>query len=207
MGFVTRDCQVSVTKKLFFAIAQGVANRLLHLRIVHAALACSFAGNQLEDANTVAELNRLADLTRLEREHRLLEHRVGLRGVQRGFWNKAEVATGGRGIGVFGIVHSQLREVRATIELVHQHFGFALGFGFIGGVVILAIADLRFVRFAGFLAWIVWAVVHIYFLIGFTNRFLVMVRWGFAFLTKRRQALIFPGQLEKHDDGGASTLR
>ncbi|MBV9278235.1 MAG: FAD-dependent oxidoreductase, partial [Candidatus Eremiobacteraeota bacterium] len=56
-----------------------------------------------------------------------------------------------------------------------------------------AVADLRFVRFAGFFAWIVWAAVHIYFLIGFTNRFLVMVRWGFAFLTKRRQALIFPG--------------
>ena len=68
-----------------------------------------------------------------------------------------------------------------------------------------ALADLRFVRFAGFLAWVVWAAVHIYFLIGFTNRFLVMVRWGFAFLTKRRQALIFPGQLEKRDDGGAST--
>jgi len=54
-----------------------------------------------------------------------------------------------------------------------------------------AIADLRFWRFAGFFAWIVWAVVHIYFLIGFTNRFLVIVRWGFAFITKRRQALIF----------------
>jgi len=54
-----------------------------------------------------------------------------------------------------------------------------------------AVADLRFVRFAGFLAWIVWAAVHIYFLIGFTNRFLVVLRWGFAFITKRRQALIF----------------
>ena len=68
-----------------------------------------------------------------------------------------------------------------------------------------AVADLRFVRFAGFLAWVVWAAVHIYFLIGFTNRFLVMVRWGFAFLTKRRNALIFPGQLEERDGGCAST--
>ncbi len=57
-----------------------------------------------------------------------------------------------------------------------------------------AVADLRFVRFAGFLAWLVWAVVHIYFLIGFTNRFLVMVRWGFAFITKRRQALVFASE-------------
>ncbi|MGA8285617.1 MAG: NAD(P)/FAD-dependent oxidoreductase, partial [Candidatus Sulfotelmatobacter sp.] len=41
-----------------------------------------------------------------------------------------------------------------------------------------ALADLRFVRFAGFLAWILWAVVHIYFLIGFANRFFVILEWG-----------------------------
>src|SRR5262249_45935979 len=38
-----------------------------------------------------------------------------------------------------------------------------------------ALADLRILRFAGFPAWIVWAVVHIYFLIGFANRFFVIV--------------------------------
>ena len=32
-----------------------------------------------------------------------------------------------------------------------------------------AVADLRFLRFAGFPAWIMWALVHIYFLIGFAN--------------------------------------
>jgi NADH dehydrogenase len=57
-----------------------------------------------------------------------------------------------------------------------------------------ALADLRFVRFAGFLAWIVWAAVHIYFLIGFANRFFVILQWGIAFLTKRRQVRVFPGQ-------------
>jgi NADH:quinone reductase (non-electrogenic) len=57
-----------------------------------------------------------------------------------------------------------------------------------------AIADLRFVRFSGFLAWIVWAAVHIYFLIGFANRFFVLLQWGIAFLTKRRQVRVFPGQ-------------
>lgn len=57
-----------------------------------------------------------------------------------------------------------------------------------------ALADLRFVRFAGFLAWIIWAAVHIYFLIGFANRFFVIVQWGIAFLTRRRQVRVFPGQ-------------
>lgn len=50
-----------------------------------------------------------------------------------------------------------------------------------------ALADLRFWRSAGFLAWLVWAVVHMYFLIGYANRFFVMAQWAFAFLTKRRR--------------------
>jgi len=57
-----------------------------------------------------------------------------------------------------------------------------------------ALADLRFVRFAGFWAWMVWAAVHIYFLIGFANRFFVILRWGIAFLTKQREVRVFPGQ-------------
>jgi NADH dehydrogenase len=57
-----------------------------------------------------------------------------------------------------------------------------------------ALADLRFVRFGGLLAWFVWAAVHIYFLIGFANRFFVLLQWGIAFLTKRRQVRVFPGQ-------------
>lgn len=57
-----------------------------------------------------------------------------------------------------------------------------------------AVADLRFLRFEGFLAWIVWAAVHIYFLIGFANRFFVILQWAIAFLTKRRQVRVFPGQ-------------
>ena len=57
-----------------------------------------------------------------------------------------------------------------------------------------ALADLRFLRFAGFPAWVVWAAVHVYFLIGFANRLFVILEWGVAFLTKRRQVRVFPGQ-------------
>ncbi|HLV95912.1 MAG TPA: NAD(P)/FAD-dependent oxidoreductase [Candidatus Acidoferrales bacterium] len=67
-----------------------------------------------------------------------------------------------------------------------------------------ALADLRFLRFAGFPAWVVWAVVHIYFLIGYANRFFVILEWGIEFLTKRRQVRIFPGQ-EKAVKARAST--
>ena len=55
-----------------------------------------------------------------------------------------------------------------------------------------AVADLRFLRFSGFLGWLLWAGVHIYFLIGFANRFFVLVQWGLAFLTKRRRVRVLP---------------
>jgi NADH:ubiquinone reductase (H+-translocating) len=55
-----------------------------------------------------------------------------------------------------------------------------------------AVADLRFVKFAGFSAWILWATVHVYFLIGFANRLFVLLQWGFDFLTERRQVRVLP---------------
>jgi NADH dehydrogenase len=57
-----------------------------------------------------------------------------------------------------------------------------------------AVADLRFARFAGFPAWLLWAGVHIYFLIGFANRLFVLLQWGFAFLTKRHQVRVFSAE-------------
>jgi NADH dehydrogenase len=53
-----------------------------------------------------------------------------------------------------------------------------------------AVADLRFVRFWGFPAWLIWAGVHIYFLIGFANRVFVLLQWAFAFITKRRRGRV-----------------
>ena len=57
-----------------------------------------------------------------------------------------------------------------------------------------AVADLRLARFAGFLAWLLWAGVHIYFLIGFANRLFVLLQWGLAFLTKRRRGRALPAE-------------
>src|SRR6185312_16069785 len=57
-----------------------------------------------------------------------------------------------------------------------------------------AVADLRFIRFAGFAGWLLWAGVHIYFLIGFANRLFVLLEWGFAFVTKRRRVRVLSEQ-------------
>jgi NADH dehydrogenase len=60
-----------------------------------------------------------------------------------------------------------------------------------------AVADLGFVRFSGFSAWLVWVGVHLYFLIGFANRIFVMLQWAITFLTKRRQVRILPDSQEQ----------
>ena len=57
-----------------------------------------------------------------------------------------------------------------------------------------AVADLHIARFAGFFGWLLWSGVHIYFLIGFANRFFVMTKWMLSFLLKRREVRIFPRQ-------------
>jgi len=49
-----------------------------------------------------------------------------------------------------------------------------------------AVADEPPFHFWGVLAWLLWLGVHIYCLIGFTNRLLVMIQWGLSFPTKRR---------------------
>ena len=49
-----------------------------------------------------------------------------------------------------------------------------------------AVADLHWLRISGPLAWLVWLVVHLWYLIGFQNRLFVMIRWAFSFVTHGR---------------------
>ncbi len=49
------------------------------------------------------------------------------------------------------------------------------------------------VPLSGFLAWISWLFVHVYFLIGFYNRIIVIFRWGWAYLAENRGARIITG--------------
>ena len=53
-----------------------------------------------------------------------------------------------------------------------------------------AVADLRVVRLSGWPAWVAWLGVHLWYLIGFQNRVLVVTRWAFSFLTHGRGARI-----------------
>jgi NADH:ubiquinone reductase (H+-translocating) len=51
-----------------------------------------------------------------------------------------------------------------------------------------AVADIKGVRLSGFLAWATWLLVHLFYLIGFQNRLLVLIRWLFSFATHGRGA-------------------
>jgi NADH dehydrogenase len=57
-----------------------------------------------------------------------------------------------------------------------------------------AIADLGAIRFSGFPAWIAWIFVHIFFLIGFRNRFVVLFNWAWAYITTQRSARLITGE-------------
>jgi NADH dehydrogenase len=49
-----------------------------------------------------------------------------------------------------------------------------------------AVADIKGLRVSGFPAWLLWLLIHIWYLIGFQNRILVLIRWSFSFFTRGR---------------------
>jgi NADH dehydrogenase len=51
-----------------------------------------------------------------------------------------------------------------------------------------AVADIKGLELSGFVAWLIWLFVHLWYLIGFQNRLLVIIRWTFSFLTHGRGA-------------------
>ncbi len=58
------------------------------------------------------------------------------------------------------------------------------------------VADIRGFRFSGTPAWLTWAFIHLFFLIGFRNRVLVFFQWAWAFVTFGRGARVITEPLE-----------
>jgi NADH dehydrogenase len=57
-----------------------------------------------------------------------------------------------------------------------------------------AILEIGSLHLTGFLAWIVWLAVHIYYLTGFRNRLLVVLQWAWSYLTFGRGARLIVGK-------------
>ena len=56
-----------------------------------------------------------------------------------------------------------------------------------------AVAEIWKLKFSGFIAWFIWAFVHIAFLIGFRNRMLVMLQWAWSYFNYERGARLITG--------------
>jgi NADH dehydrogenase len=62
-----------------------------------------------------------------------------------------------------------------------------------------AVADIRALKLSGFIAWLIWIFIHIFWLIGFRNRIAVMSEWAWSYVTmQRRVRLITGGQTWPH---------
>jgi len=72
-----------------------------------------------------------------------------------------------------------------------------------------AVVDLGFVKFAGFPAWLAWIFIHIYFLIEFDNKLLVLLQWGWNYFTRKRGARLITNQKtsQSMDIGDSSNPR
>jgi NADH dehydrogenase len=81
---------------------------------------------------------------------------------------------------------ARLIEKRATEKFVYRDYGQLATIGRAAAVVMIGKLKL-----SGFPAWLLWLVAHIYFLINFRNRVMVMIDWASSYWTYNRYARIF----------------
>ena len=104
-------------------------------------------------------------------------------------------------MGVAPVAMQQGRYVARTI-LARRRGGRVRPFRYIdkGNVATIgrarAVADLHGIHLSGFPAWVFWLGLHLYYLIGFENRILVLTRWLFSFVTRGRGARLILGEAE-----------
>ena len=56
-----------------------------------------------------------------------------------------------------------------------------------------AVAQFRKLHVSGYFAWLAWLFVHIFFLIGFRNRLIVLIQWAWSYVTYERGARLITG--------------
>ncbi|MBI4404326.1 MAG: NAD(P)/FAD-dependent oxidoreductase [Deltaproteobacteria bacterium] len=64
-----------------------------------------------------------------------------------------------------------------------------------------AITVYKRLKVSGFVAWLVWLAVHIYYLIGFRNRLIVIFEWAWAYFTYQRGARLITQTMNKGKNG------
>lgn len=57
-----------------------------------------------------------------------------------------------------------------------------------------AVADLNWLRISGIPAWLIWIFVHLFYIMEFRNRLLILLQWGWLFITYDRSARLITGK-------------
>jgi NADH dehydrogenase len=93
-----------------------------------------------------------------------------------------------QGAYVARLISARVRGRPAPPPFQHRHLG---AMATIGRKT--AVADFGKFRLSGFIAWLLWGLVHVYFLVGFRNRLAVMMGWLWAYVTFSRGARLITG--------------
>lgn len=62
-----------------------------------------------------------------------------------------------------------------------------------------AVAQIRGLRLSGFAAWLAWLFIHLIYLVEFENRLLVLLQWGWSYVTRNRSARLITGTPKSRD--------
>jgi NADH dehydrogenase len=62
-----------------------------------------------------------------------------------------------------------------------------------------AVGIAKGVKVKGFVAWLMWLLIHIYFLIGFENRLFVMMNWAYSYMSYQRSSRLITGSAKRQE--------
>ncbi len=62
-----------------------------------------------------------------------------------------------------------------------------------------AVVNFNWLMLSGFVAWVIWIFVHIFLLIGFRNRLVVLFDWAWSYVSFQRSARLITGELRKSE--------
>lgn len=83
-----------------------------------------------------------------------------------------------------------------AVAFHYRNYGDVATIGRKAAIAALEVPMLGTLRFTGFAAWLFWLFLHIFFLIGFRNRLVVMIDWALSYFTFNRHARIVVGKDE-----------
>mgnify|MGYP002787104647 FL=1 len=117
-----------------------------------------------------------------------------------------------------GVAPVAIQEGEYVAKLIRQRLAGntlpAFSYQEVGSLAVIgqnaAVVDLGFVKFSGILAWLIWVFAHIYYLIEFDNKLIVMLQWGWNYFTRKRGARLITGesslmQVDRNQNGTYSS--